>query len=316
MTTLNICPLITPSTTDCINFEIYSGAKDMDRLPGEPDLGAVSNTVIRLLRPVPRHVNHIIYFDNFYTNIPLVHYLTNEGIYCLGTVQRNRLGKSCKLPEKREIMKSNVPRGTYHENVASHEGLELSATSWKDNKQANIQISCPRVVKEYNAHMGGVDLMDSFIGRYRIRIKSRKWTTRLFYHLLDMTVINAWVLYKKVNTRKGKLQKNIMKLADFRTELADTLCRYQSHSKNKRGRPSTNSQQDNTVPSKKPRTGAQVLPPTDVRSDCIGHEKIFMESRNKCKFSNCRKLTSWFCKKCKVSLCDNKNNRCFALFHA
>lgn len=322
------------------SFEIYSGAKDMDCLPGEPDLGAVSNTVIRLLRPVPRHVNHIIYFDNFYTNIPLVHYLTNEGIYCLGTVQRNRLGKSCKLPEKREIMKSNVPRGTYHENVASHEGLELSATSWKDNKQvlllstyvgaepadtitryekklkANIQISCPRVVKEYNAHMGGVDLMDSFIGRYRIRIKSRKWTTRLFYHLLDMTVINAWVLYKKVNTRKGKLQKNIMKLADFRTELADTLCRYQSHSKNKRGRPSTNSQQDNTVPSKKPRTGAQVLPPTDVRSDCIGHEKIFMESRNKCKFSNCRKLTSWFCKKCKVSLCDNKNNRCFALFHA
>ncbi|CAG5058842.1 unnamed protein product [Parnassius apollo] len=50
-------------------------------------------------------------------------------------VQRNRLGKSCKLPEKREIMKSNVPRGTYHENVASHEGLELSVTSWKDNKQ-------------------------------------------------------------------------------------------------------------------------------------------------------------------------------------
>lgn len=247
---------------------------------------------------------------------------------------------SCKLPEKREIMKSNVPRGTYHENVASYEGQEFSATSWKDNKQvlllstyvgaepadtitryekklkANVQVSCPRVIKEYNAHMGGVDLMDSFIGRYRIRIKSRKWTTRLFYHLLDMTVINAWVLYKKVNTVKGKLQKNIMKLADFRTELADTLCRYQSHSKNKRGRPSTNSRQDTTVTSKRPRTGVQVLPSTDVRCDCIGHEKIFMDSRNKCKFNNCRKLTSWFCKKCKVSLCDNKNNQCFALFHA
>lgn len=153
---------------------------------------------------------------------------------CLGTVQRNRLGKSCKLPEKREIMKSNVPRGTYHENVASHEGHEFSATSWKDNKQvlllstyvgaepadtitryekklkANVQVSCSRVIKEYNAHMGGVDLMDSFIGRYHIRIKSRKWTTRLFYHLLNMTVINAWVLCKKVNTMKGKLQKNIM----------------------------------------------------------------------------------------------------------
>ncbi|CAH2096797.1 unnamed protein product [Euphydryas editha] len=289
------------------NFEIYSGAKS----------GAVSNTVIRLLRPVPRHVNHITYFDNFYTNIPLLHYLTNEGIYCLGTVQRNRLGKSCKLPEKREIMKCNVPRGTYHENVASHEGhmLERQQTS-TITFHANVQVQCPRVIKDYNAHMGGVDLMDSFIGRYRIRIKSRKWTTRLFYHLLDMTVINAWVLYKKVNTMKGKLQKNIMKLADFRTELTDTLCRYQSHSQNKRGRPSTNSRQDTTVPSKRPRTGVQVLPSTDVCCDCIGHEKIFMDFRNKCKFNNCRKLTSWFCKKCKVSLCDNKNNQCFALFHA
>lgn len=33
---------------------------------------------------------------------------------------------------------------------------------------------------------------------------------------------------------KEKLQKNIMTLADFRTGLADTLCRYQSHSKTKR----------------------------------------------------------------------------------
>ncbi|GFS81081.1 hypothetical protein NPIL_156051 [Nephila pilipes] len=45
--------------------------------------------------------------------------------------------------------------------------------------------------------MGGMDLMGSFIGRYHIRIKSRKRTTRLFYHLLDMTLKNAWVPYKK-----------------------------------------------------------------------------------------------------------------------
>lgn len=267
--------------------------------------------------------------------------LTKEGIYCLGTIQRNRLGKSCKLPEKKEILKSDVPRGTYHENVASFDGIDFSATSWKDNKQVlllstyvgaepaetitryekklktNVQVSCPRVIKEYNAHMGGVDLMDSFIGRYRIRIKSRKWTTRLFYHLLDMTVINAWVLYKKVSTVNGKSKKDIMKLADFRTELADTLCRYQSRSENKRGRPSTNSRrEDIPEPSKKIRAGVQVLPSTDVRYDRVGHEKIFMDSRNKCKYNNCRKLTSWICKKCKVSLCDNKNNQFFALFHA
>ncbi|WUR04875.1 uncharacterized protein VNE69_11044 [Vairimorpha necatrix] len=39
------------------------------------------------------------------------------------------------LPEKQQIMKCNIPRGTYHENVASHEGQEFSATSRKDDKQ-------------------------------------------------------------------------------------------------------------------------------------------------------------------------------------
>lgn len=38
----------------------------------------------------------------------------------------------------------------------------------KDKKE--ITIPCPKIIKDYNAHMGGVDLMDSFLGRYRIRI--------------------------------------------------------------------------------------------------------------------------------------------------
>ncbi|CAK1592781.1 unnamed protein product [Parnassius mnemosyne] len=60
--------------------------------------------------------------------------------------------------------------------------------------------------------MGGVDLMDSFLGRNRIRMKSRKWYMRIFYHLLDLTVINSWVLCKKVEEKKGN-HKKIMTLA-------------------------------------------------------------------------------------------------------
>lgn len=54
------------------NFEIYSGKQDNCMSPDEPDLGAVGDTVIRLCRPIPRRINHIIYFDNFYTSIPLL----------------------------------------------------------------------------------------------------------------------------------------------------------------------------------------------------------------------------------------------------
>ncbi|GFU33137.1 piggyBac transposable element-derived protein 4 [Nephila pilipes] len=163
--------------------------------------------------------------------------------------------------------------------------MEFSATSWKDNKQVlliytyvcaepadtiirydkklrlNVQVSCLWIIKEYNSYLGDVDLIDSFLCRYRIRIKSKKWTTRLFYHLLDMTMINAWELYKNVSIMKGKTQQDIMKLADFRTKLADTLYQFQSRSKNKRGRPDNNSRrEENPEPSKRLRPGVQVLP--------------------------------------------------------
>lgn len=238
-------------------------------------------------------------------------------------------------------MKADVPRGSYHENITTYEGLDLAATSWKDNKQVlllstyvgsqpienidrfdkkqkrTVQISCPRVVKEYNAHMGGVDLMDSYLGRYRIRIKSRKWTTRLFYHLLDMTVINAWVLYKKVLTRKGENARNIMTLAEFRTELAESLCKYQAPIlENRRGRPSFSRLEESaTKRTRTTRANEQTMPPTVVRFDNVGHERQYADKRNKCKYNNCRKLTSVLCAKCHVSLCNNRNNNCFDTFH-
>ena len=51
-------------------------------------------------------------------------------------VQYREIGLVNRLVRKRtKGLKSNVPRGTYHENVATFEGIEFSAISWKDNKQ-------------------------------------------------------------------------------------------------------------------------------------------------------------------------------------
>ncbi|XP_022124841.2 piggyBac transposable element-derived protein 4 [Pieris rapae] len=55
-------------------------------IPDEPDLGATGNVVVCLLRGVPRKQNHIIYFDNFYTSLPLVVFLAKSGIHTVGTV--------------------------------------------------------------------------------------------------------------------------------------------------------------------------------------------------------------------------------------
>lgn len=182
----------------CLRFIIYSGKDTDPMLEGETDVGTVGNTVIKLSRIIPRQQNHILYFDNFYTSLPLLHYMAKEGISCLGTVQTNRLGKNCKVPTKQDVMKP-VPRGSYEEYTTTYDDIDMSTVSWKGSKQAVLlstyvgaspvgtierydktqkrkkTISCPKVVSEYKAHMGGVDPMDSYLGRYRIRMKTRKW---------------------------------------------------------------------------------------------------------------------------------------------
>lgn len=70
-------------------FEIYNGAGDNVVLPNTPDLGATSNIVIRLSQTIPDFVHHILFFDNFYTSLPLLVYLRARGIYSLGTVRGN-----------------------------------------------------------------------------------------------------------------------------------------------------------------------------------------------------------------------------------
>lgn len=165
-------------------FEIYTGAGDNVILPGHPDLGTSANIVVRLTETVQSFKNHIIYFDNFYTSLPLLVYLRAKGIYSLGTVRVNRI-PNCKLPNDSTINKK--PRGFSTEFVGSSYGVEISNVLWKDNKAVRllstyvgvkpfartnpneqmakalryerkskryVEVDCPQIIREYNAHMG------------------------------------------------------------------------------------------------------------------------------------------------------------------
>ena len=316
----------------CYKFEIYTGRENdpEKRLSDEPDLGASSNVVVRLAREIPRNCYYKVYFDNYYTSVPVITYLAKLGIHSLGTVRRNRL-PSCKVPSEAEGRK--LERGTCGEFVANYDGIDISNVYWKDNKMVTllssfvgidpidkvdrydrkghekIQVSCPAIVRQYNRHMGGVDLLDSIIGKYKIKMRSRKWYMRLFYHLLDITIINAWLLYRRCNQENNKL----LKLADFRIELARTLCSIGGTSSTpKRGRPSVLQQ---TIECKRKKPNAAALPPQEVRLDNVCHFPIWNTTRLRCKNPTCKAQTYVLCEKCKTALCFNKDKICFKTFH-
>jgi hypothetical protein len=47
------------------------------------------------------------------------------------------------------------------------------------------------MVKEYNCHMGEVDLQDMLVALYRTNIGVKRYYLRIVFHLLDMCVVKC-----------------------------------------------------------------------------------------------------------------------------
>jgi hypothetical protein len=54
----------------------------------------------------------------------------------------------------------------------------------------------PVIIEDYNTHMGYVHLSDRMANSYNICRRTWKWTKKLFFHLLDLTILNAYILNK------------------------------------------------------------------------------------------------------------------------
>jgi hypothetical protein len=54
----------------------------------------------------------------------------------------------------------------------------------------------PHVIEDYSAHMDFVDKSYRTVNSYGVARRTWKWTKKLFFHLLDMTILNAYLLHK------------------------------------------------------------------------------------------------------------------------
>lgn len=106
-------------------------------------------------------------------------YLKQREIYSVATGRTNRLPDYESQSEKK--MK-RYGRGSTLEHTVAFE---------QDNEKKDI--ACPDIVKEYNKQMSGVDLQDSLLGLYPIKMKSKKWYHRIFCHMLNVVEVNAWL---------------------------------------------------------------------------------------------------------------------------
>jgi hypothetical protein len=65
-------------------------------------------------------------------------------------------------------------------------------------KKEPVEMSGPVDVSVYISHMGNVHLLSSNIVRFYMEMGYREMYFRIFFHLVDTPVINAWLLYQQV----------------------------------------------------------------------------------------------------------------------
>jgi len=67
--------------------------------------------------------------------------------------------------------------------------------------QESDQAIKPHVVEDYNSYMGFVDKLDRMVNSYGIAHRTWKWTKKLFFHLTDMTILNAFLIQKSCGSK-------------------------------------------------------------------------------------------------------------------
>ena len=59
----------------------------------------------------------------------------------------------------------------------------------------------PKAIQDYNRNMKGVDQSDQLIRSYSVLRKVKKYWKVLFFHLIDVSIVNAFVLWKEYRSR-------------------------------------------------------------------------------------------------------------------
>ena len=58
------------------------------------------------------------------------------------------------------------------------------------------------IVADYSCHMGHVGSADRMANSYTASRRTWKWTKKLFFHLLDLAIVNSYILLSSCGGKK------------------------------------------------------------------------------------------------------------------
>ncbi|XP_035766623.1 piggyBac transposable element-derived protein 4-like [Neolamprologus brichardi] len=290
------------------NFFVYKGKSEVSTTHG-----LSYSAVMDLLHLSLLGQGYILYVDNFYTSPTLFSDLYKKKISCCGTIRKNRTG----FPR---TLKNDFPKKAERGDVRWIRKGELLFVKWTDTREVTMcstvhkafsgktvqrkvkeaagwttkAVPVPDCVVDYNKNMGGVDLSDALIGYYTVLHKTMKWYKTLFYHFLDIAVVNSFLLHMELCKRQGK---EPMTQKMFREQLAKEMLDFAAASA--------------LPPPPTPLSNLTCMPcyfgsnATDLRRYC-----------RRCQDAGILRVkTPIYCRACNVPLCLTSKNNCFKMWH-
>lgn len=187
-------------------FDIYTG-----KAPGEEINFGLGEKVVLLLICAIEGLGYCIFFDNFFSTIPLMVKLLNKNTFTCGTFRKDKKFYPTKILKKDKDMKKGDidfvqsgditvtkqrDRGKNPVSLVSnmHDGSERVNVLRTNSKGEQVSVPCAESIFDYSKCMGGVDKFDQLLAAYNISWKSCliSWWLKFFYYMLDCYIVYSY----------------------------------------------------------------------------------------------------------------------------
>lgn len=248
--------------------------------------------------------NRNVTCDNWFTSIPLAKSLLQEPykLTLVGTIRSNKR----EIPEE---LKNSRSRSVGTSMFCFDGSLTLVSYKPKPSKMVYLLSSCdedasingttgkPEMIIYYNQTKGGVDTLDQMCSTMSCSRKTNRWPMALFYGMINIACINAYIIYVHNIVRKGEKTLNRKKfMKNLYTALTSPFMRKRLDA------PTLKRYLRDTITKK-------ILPLNDDDSTPENTNEPVTKKRGYCKYcpSKIKRKASAMCKKCKGIICREHN---------
>ena len=91
-----------------------------------------------------------------------------------------------------------------------HEATEFVMVKRKvrvDDKWQSVDVKQPKVIAEYNSYMNAVDNSDQILAHNNVARKCLRWWKTLFFHLINIAVVNSFIILRECESENLKRPK-------------------------------------------------------------------------------------------------------------